>query len=157
MSRGWFPTVVIIRLSQPPAWDWLAGLGWTWQYDLSAHITSIVFWRFPGVSFTFQLSSKIFQEVSGVCWSLNKFPGVSWEYLEVSWSLNNFLGVSCFSGYLKVYWSLLGSQLIYQLYVSIPRLILRIAKTSLHWCCVLDFEACTLIPSTSVPSYIILM
>ena len=25
---GWFPTVVIIRLSQPPAGDWLAG-AWT--------------------------------------------------------------------------------------------------------------------------------
>ena len=24
---GWFPTVVIIRLSQPPAGDWLAGFG----------------------------------------------------------------------------------------------------------------------------------
>ena len=29
----WFPTVVIVRLSQPPPGDWLAGLGWAGMHD----------------------------------------------------------------------------------------------------------------------------
>ena len=28
----WFTTVVILRISQPQAGDWLACLGWAWQY-----------------------------------------------------------------------------------------------------------------------------
>ena len=35
LGVGWFPTVLIIRLSQPTSGDWLAGLGWAWQLSTS--------------------------------------------------------------------------------------------------------------------------
>ena len=54
---GWFPTVVIKRLCQPPAGDWLAGLGWAWE----KYVTIFVKCPWPTAHFLFFFATNPFK------------------------------------------------------------------------------------------------